>query len=378
MTPEERKLEKLQKLIETANDDFVESEDFSTVIEAVMVVVREIEARLSTKLTTGDNDLDAKISEISKELRQTEAGLEDLIFNAKQSLAVDVKTQLLKIFDEISRVEQLIPNATDLSGVEQKITDLASKIPTIPDPLTSQQIRDSLESLKGNERLDKSAIHGLDEWLETNISKTGGKPVTVFGARGTHLYIDGVKKGLVNTLNFAAGNGMTLAYSKENGLDTLTFVSTGGGGSGGGTLAKQLVSGIIDGSNLVFTVPTAFVGKSIIILDSQTFVQDLDFTISGTTITYITAPASDHIAANHYLICGGSLEAAAWAFDQTPTGTVNGSNTVFTLPASPLQVVVYSDGVRAIPGTDYNISGATIIFVSLHQPFNSLSVDYLS
>lgn len=48
---------------------------------------------------------------------------------------------------------------------------------------------------------------------------------------------------------------------------------------------------------------------------------------------------------------------------ETPSGTVNGSNTVFTLAATPSAgVLVFKNGLLQIEGTDYTISGATITF----------------
>lgn len=67
-----------------------------------------------------------------------------------------------------------------------------------------------------------------------------------------------------------------------------------------------------------------------------------------------------------------------WVYDATPTGAVNGSNLVFTIPESS-QVVVYADGVRVKGGgVTYTFSGGdTITFVSGLQPMSTLSVDYL-
>ena len=69
-----------------------------------------------------------------------------------------------------------------------------------------------------------------------------------------------------------------------------------------------------------------------------------------------------------------------WQMDVTPTGTVNGSNLVFTLPADASQAVVYADGMRVKGGgIDYThtTDTDTITFVSGRQPFSSISVDYL-
>lgn len=48
---------------------------------------------------------------------------------------------------------------------------------------------------------------------------------------------------------------------------------------------------------------------------------------------------------------------------ETPSGTINGSNTAFTLahtPVSSTSVVVWLDGVLLLQGVDYTISGSSI------------------
>lgn len=48
---------------------------------------------------------------------------------------------------------------------------------------------------------------------------------------------------------------------------------------------------------------------------------------------------------------------------ETPSGTINGSNTAFTLahtPSASATVLLFLDGVLMLQGTDYTISGASI------------------
>lgn len=76
---------------------------------------------------------------------------------------------------------------------------------------------------------------------------------------------------------------------------------------------------------------------------------------------------------------GDFLKEVSWVIDYTPAQTVNGSNTVFTLPEDASRVVVYADGIRVKGGGfDYTFSSNdTITFVSGRQPYATLSIDYL-
>ena len=71
---------------------------------------------------------------------------------------------------------------------------------------------------------------------------------------------------------------------------------------------------------------------------------------------------------------GGNL-----AQDETPSGTRDGSNTIFTLlnaPNSGASLQLFVNGVMAIQGTDYILSGATITFASAPDSVAILNAFY--
>jgi hypothetical protein len=69
-----------------------------------------------------------------------------------------------------------------------------------------------------------------------------------------------------------------------------------------GSISVQTVSGTLNGSNAAFTVPSSFTGKSIIALNGMILVEDADYTVAGTNITYLSAPPAMS-GVNHVLIC---------------------------------------------------------------------------
>lgn len=159
------------------------------------------------------------------------------------------------------------------------------------------------------------------------------------------------------------------------------LVTGNGGGSGDGSFLKQLVSGTIDGVNTVFTIPTPIVGSSFIDLNGQVMADNgVDYTLSSTTITYVTAPPFNPSGNNtHYFYSGGGTS-TSWVFDVPPTtGLVNSVNLIFTIPVVSSQVIVYPDGVRAKGGgVTYTFDGiSTITFTAGNAPGSTLSIDYL-
>lgn len=65
---------------------------------------------------------------------------------------------------------------------------------------------------------------------------------------------------------------------------------------------------------------------------------------------------------------------------ETPSGLVNGTNTVFTIAQAPLEgetVDVFLDGLKQRPGTDYTVSGSTITFTTAPVAGQTIRVDYI-
>lgn len=65
---------------------------------------------------------------------------------------------------------------------------------------------------------------------------------------------------------------------------------------------------------------------------------------------------------------------------QTLTGTVNGSNTVFTTSNPPIftsAILVFINGVYMIPGVHYSVSGNTVTFTNPPQPGQILAAAYI-
>lgn len=103
---------------------------------------------------------------------------------------------------------------------------------------------------------------------------------------------------------------------------------------------------------------TAFLGSFLFFAltarGSATRIIDADALISSTHATTVTMPART-----------GTAIVSVGVVQETPSGTVNGSNVTFTLantPGSVSTVTLTVDGLRLTQGSgkDYTISGATI------------------
>jgi hypothetical protein len=116
-----------------------------------------------------------------------------------------------------------------------------------------------------------------------------------------------------------------------------------------------------DGTTTVFALgmlpsqPSAVM----VFLDGVFQSQPSDYSLSGTTLTYTTPPASGAKHVAMVPVAGGAPIGAV------PTGTVNGTNTIFSLPSVPTTpgaTMLFFGGIYQTQGIDYTLSGSTITF----------------
>lgn len=145
-------------------------------------------------------------------------------------------------------------------------------------PDMAEDIRNKLELLTGDERLDKSAIRGLDT-LEADLQ--AAKSVRVLAGRSLlQLQVDGKKKGAIQYLNLVAGSGVTLTYDSSNGRNDIVINADGGGE--GGSFSVIAVSGTIDDSNVSFTAAST---PTVVVVNGASYRDGHGCTITGTAIT---------------------------------------------------------------------------------------------
>jgi len=117
-----------------------------------------------------------------------------------------------------------------------------------------------------------------------------------------------------------------------------------------------------DGTNKVFTVPNSTVvsGSLTIALNGVTLTPGVDYTVSGQTVTFTTAPSASAVLIAFYLY---SAIAIAGYYIEQPTGSTNASNKTFVTGAAPnptTSLRVFYNGMLLTPTSDYTLSGSTV------------------
>jgi hypothetical protein len=176
---------------------------------------------------------------------------------------------------------------------------------------------------------------------------------------------EGVPLAQRTNLNFV-GAGVTVTDDAGN---DATVVTIPGGGSGGPTFYdNETPTGAFDGSNAAFTLAhTPDAGTLKLFLNGQFLTAGVDYTLSVATITFITVPAAAFAGLPFKAFYRQGSGTFNFADNETPSGTINGSNASFTLAHAPSptdSLQLYLNGQIQTQGVDYTLVGTTITFVT--------------
>jgi hypothetical protein len=199
--------------------------------------------------------------------------------------------EINKIRDEIMVSKPKDGESVDKAQVVKEVFEMI-KLPEQKEIILdgAKEIRDKLESLQGDERLDIEAIKGLKELLAALEAK-----------RGEGRYVAGpgfqLLTKMMDVLISNPANGDILSYDsallKWKNIPSSSTVTFADGETPGGT---------IDGVNVGFTLAhTPAAGSLKLFVNGQRMsAGGVDYTLSGTDITLVTAPPSGSILLADY------------------------------------------------------------------------------
>jgi hypothetical protein len=274
--PQDKKLEKLQKLLEVANEDYATPEDLIALSEGLLNIITIERDRVDKLIAEEKNEDSQEKSDIIALLNEKEKALKHLISELGRSYSDNDEIISTKFSKEIKRLERKIPSKVDLTEIYVAIESLQSGINSFPTELTmnNEAIRDGLELLQGEERLDKSAIKGLDEWYDSILKLASSKNI-VAGVRLLRYLSD------VNIEGITDGQGIAW-NATTNRFEPVTL-----SGGGGGSVTVTTPTGSVNSSNVTFT--NANIAKWID-TDTGHYYENFGYTRSGATYTMDLAP----------------------------------------------------------------------------------------
>lgn len=354
--PNDKKMKRLEALLDSFDSGAVQPEELIQAIEAVMAIIDTNGKTLVDKIVETEKANEKDIAGLKSELAKTRDNLQSVINQVKDNSDTSVSSVKKALLSEIKRVEALIPvlpPETDLSEVFNEIESQKQSLANLSFLIVGENIRNALESLQGDDRLDKSAIKGFDEEVGKSTSK---------------YMKDGI--GLV-VRQLVAGSGVTIDNSNQ---EYPIITSTGGGAvegtsilSTGETVGKVLQA---DGDNTSSWVTLAGGGNALTSNPLSQFAAttkaQLDGVISDGNVMYIgDAPTAHTHTASEVTDFSSAVAATASVTantakvtNATHTGQVTGATTL-TVDKTAISdqtdtVITASDTILFGDATDTN------------------------
>jgi len=179
--------------------------------------------------------------------------------------------------------------------------------------------------------------------------------------------------GVTGTLGVAnGGTGLTALGTSLQVLRTNSGATALEFGTISLTLSYSSGTDTGNGSTTAFTISSGRTVEDVLVfVNGFQLTPTTDYTISGTTLTFVTAPASSAEICYRYLPIVGTYTSASF--------TGNGSSTTITIDAGRAvdNVLVVVNGLTLVPTTDYTISSTTLTFVTAPSNLAEITVRYL-
>lgn len=246
-----KSFEDVLKLVREVKDS--NSKEWALIKSAISMLGEKLQEANTSDLTTTKQEL---VASVSKALKEQEDGMKF-------------------IYDKAASLKS-IEGPRGLQGLPGLKGDSIKGDPGLNgSPDTPEQIREKITEIK----IPIDAVENLQEEL-----KRVARGQQVGGGGRQQLLVSSVKKGVANYLNLVAGSNVTLTHTLKNGVQTVTFASTGGSG-----FSEITMTGTIDGNNVTFTAASA---PTYIVADGVWTKLNKGWTNVGLTITMFIPPSS--------------------------------------------------------------------------------------
>ena len=240
-----------------------------------------------------------------------------------------------KIIERIETIKEQ-PTITEITKITNEIKEVAITE-------NAEILRDKLEALKDNERLDISAIRGTDIFIQQqNLDRA----ISILDKRTEYLLNKTTTNGIVSHDSTLTGNGTPSSP-----------LSVVGGGGGGGSISAITITGTVDDSNVSFVAASA---PTFLVINGITYQQNTVWSLSGLNIT-LTIP----VGVNGSIFGIGVSGLAVL----TATGIIDDSNTSFTFTSAPTFLII-NGAMYQKTGGAITWSGTTTVTLSIPVGIN--------
>lgn len=246
--------QKLKNFIQSIEDGGVSKDELIKSIEAIVSYVKEIKDNLSKDLDKEKantesqlNDIDNSISELSTVIDNLRIHIDRCMSDMEDSASEEMSSMKDMMSKELDDLKEDLEEKTNFIELETRVKNLEDEeYPEAPE-VDIIDIRNRFEALKQEDKLDKSAIRGLEDELKRLEKKIDDKQSTGGTGGVTNLRIQQAFKYILKT---------------------------------------ESPTGTIDGSNTTYTVTQNIFAVLSMSINGETIAQLPNYTISGRTITF--------------------------------------------------------------------------------------------
>lgn len=353
-------LDKLTKLL--GADRIMTADDIQQILLGIMEILKSYKEGTESINEETKKVVNSLLEHTVKYNQETISDFKSEAEKAHAERMKELQTFLSEVKTTLGDMEVMMGEVKDGKDADEErvVEEVINRIKIDPTVVTmsAEEVRDKIASLKDEDRLDKSAIKGLEKVLQQKdldyaiatlqqqasflINKGGLKtvshdaslsgdgtpesPLAVVSSSGLTLQTDGVANGSQTLLNLVGGTNVTLT---DNGTGSVTIAATGGSGSG------DVVG------------PASATDNAVVRYDGTTgkLVQNSAVTIADTT--------GD--------ITAGKYNTVAISGSSTPTLTVTGTTAVSGTNTGDQTSIVGITGTKA--QFDTAVSDGGIVFV---------------
>jgi len=262
-------LNKLTRLL--GADRLITAEDVQQILLGIMEILKTYKQGTESINEETKQVVNSLLEQTIKYNQETISDFKSEADKAHAERMKELQTFLSEVKTTLGDMEVMMGEVKDGKDADEErvVEEVINRIKIDPTVVTmsAEEVRDKIASLKDEDRLDKSAIKGLEKVLQQKdldyavatlqhqasflINKGGLKtvshdatlsgdgtpesPLRVESTSGLTLETDGTPNGSQTLLNLVAGTNVTLT---DNGTGSVTIDATGGSGSPGGSTTQ--------------------------------------------------------------------------------------------------------------------------------------------
>jgi len=240
---------------------------------ALIDTIKRMKEQLTQIMLQNKGETTNSLNALANELTRKEQRLESLVGSSKEYTLLEVQKLIQQTAEKVNSLEDLASRKAEVSDFQNKVSDIEQKLLLLPDQISAALIKTKLETLRDEERLDISAIKGIEKLLD-KLVKEAAKKIPA----STHHVVERVSMGQYET-PIKAGSNVTVT---KNAQGAYVISSTGVGDGGSATTPFQET---LTGTGTSFTLthtPNETEHKFELYLNGQ---RRFDFSFVGTTLT---------------------------------------------------------------------------------------------